>query len=140
MSHAKSLSWSISVAAELLIGLTAPAALKGSLSQVKSRREDEHLAQLDLIQLDLSENSFLLARDHEESLYNSSCPAIKCQEDILGHLFHLFHAEQCSYIIHSKSKRLISNLVPRCFCRELQMVGWMMVHLIGLLSANAALL
>ena len=36
-----------------LIGLTAPAALKGSLSQVKSRREDEHLAQLDL-----SENSF----------------------------------------------------------------------------------
>ena len=41
-----------------LIGLTAPAALKGSLSQVKSRREDEHLAQLDL-----SENSFfLLAR------------------------------------------------------------------------------
>ena len=70
----------------VLIGHIAPA-LKGSLSQVKSRREDEHLAQLDLIQLDLSENSFLLARDHEESLYNSSCPAIKGQEDILGHFF-----------------------------------------------------
>ena len=42
----------------VLIGHIAPAALKGTLSQVKSRREDEHLAQLDLIQLDLSENSF----------------------------------------------------------------------------------
>ena len=45
-----------------LIGLTAPAALKGSLSQVKSRREDEHLAQLDLIQLDLIENSFFIGK------------------------------------------------------------------------------
>ena len=49
----------------VLIGHIAPA-LKGSLIQVKSRREDEHLAQLDLIQLDLSENSFFIGKRESE--------------------------------------------------------------------------